>query len=406
MASIRAHGTGYQVQIRKKGFPPQTRTFDKKADAEAWARQTEADMEAAKWQDNKKARKTPFRDILQRYYDDECPKRRGGENQRYKILAFMENPLFQKPVSAITVEDVVKFRNERIKAGCVSSTVRSELSLLSMVFKTAKREWGYTSLGNPASVDETARPALAASEKRDRVADPAETEAILARTTSSFLKPFVRLLAETAARRGELCLLRWERVNLDATQPTMTLTADTTKTAKKRTVPLSPKAVEIFKSLPPPHSGPVFKQASWDGKGDPRKAPALRADSVTQAWTRARTRASEDDPGLADLRIHDQRHTATTALVEDTDLKEIEVASITGHDDMRSLKRYAHPKAEKVGAKLGWGKDEEKPGEGGKASVRKEDGLFVVVINGIEARAATIKEAREMIEEMRELDIE
>jgi hypothetical protein len=35
---------GWQVRIRKKGYPEQTQTFRKKAEAEAWAKTTEAEM--------------------------------------------------------------------------------------------------------------------------------------------------------------------------------------------------------------------------------------------------------------------------------------------------------------------------------------------------------------------------
>jgi len=36
--------TSYRVQIRKRGFPPVTATFERKTDAAAWARATETDM--------------------------------------------------------------------------------------------------------------------------------------------------------------------------------------------------------------------------------------------------------------------------------------------------------------------------------------------------------------------------
>lgn len=36
--------TSYRVQIRKRGFPPVTATFERKTDADNWARETESDM--------------------------------------------------------------------------------------------------------------------------------------------------------------------------------------------------------------------------------------------------------------------------------------------------------------------------------------------------------------------------
>jgi|GEM_PF-4931272 hypothetical protein len=38
-------GTTYGVQVRMRGFPPQTRTFDRLTDAKAWAQETESSIQ-------------------------------------------------------------------------------------------------------------------------------------------------------------------------------------------------------------------------------------------------------------------------------------------------------------------------------------------------------------------------
>ena len=58
--------------------------------------------------------------------------------------------------------------------------------------------------------------------------------------------------------------------------------------------------------------------------------------AATQAWWRARKHA-----GVQDLRLHDLRHEATSSLFE-LGLNVMEVAAVTGHKDLRSLKRYTH----------------------------------------------------------------
>ena len=45
MASIRRHREKWQVQVRRIGLPPLTKTFAIKAIAEAWARETELAIE-------------------------------------------------------------------------------------------------------------------------------------------------------------------------------------------------------------------------------------------------------------------------------------------------------------------------------------------------------------------------
>jgi integrase len=56
--------------------------------------------------------------------------------------------------------------------------------------------------------------------------------------------------------------------------------------------------------------------------------------------------------GIEDLRFHDLRHEATTRLFE-KGLNIMEVAGITGHKDLRMLRRYTHLKAEDLAQKLG-----------------------------------------------------
>lgn len=87
--------------------------------------------------------------------------------------------------------------------------------------------------------------------------------------------------------------------------------------------------------------------------------------AIKQSWIRAKERAKRlyladceksgmkpDKDFLDDLRFHDLRHEATSRLVE-KGLEILEVATITGHKDLRMLKRYTHLKAENLARKLG-----------------------------------------------------
>ena len=56
--------------------------------------------------------------------------------------------------------------------------------------------------------------------------------------------------------------------------------------------------------------------------------------------------------GIEGLRFHDLRHEATSRFFE-KGLNIMEVASITGHKDLRMLRRYTHLKAEDLAKKLG-----------------------------------------------------
>ena len=53
-----------------------------------------------------------------------------------------------------------------------------------------------------------------------------------------------------------------------------------------------------------------------------------------------------------DLRLHDLRYEATSRFFE-KGLNIMEVSAITGHKDLKMLKRYTHLKAEDLALKLG-----------------------------------------------------
>jgi hypothetical protein len=46
---------GWQAKIRRHGFPTQSKTFDRKADADAWARSLEGEMDRGAFIDRRPA---------------------------------------------------------------------------------------------------------------------------------------------------------------------------------------------------------------------------------------------------------------------------------------------------------------------------------------------------------------
>ncbi|MGI0025670.1 MAG: tyrosine-type recombinase/integrase, partial [Nitrososphaera sp.] len=89
--------------------------------------------------------------------------------------------------------------------------------------------------------------------------------------------------------------------------------------------------LEILDSLPFRDDGLIF---------------GVRPDSITHAFERAVRRA-----GINDITFHDTRHEATSQFFE-LGLGVQEVAAITGHDDWESLRRYTHPKADRIREKI------------------------------------------------------
>ncbi|MHB8387596.1 MAG: site-specific integrase [Metallibacterium sp.] len=149
-------------------------------------------------------------------------------------------------------------------------------------------------------------------------------------TRNPWMRPLVLFAIETAMRQGELLALRWENIDLKA----QTAHLEDTKNGESRTVPLSSRAVAVLEALP--------RSSGMDERVFP-----VTAQAVKLAWKRATKRA-----GLEDLHFHDLRHEATSRLAEKLP-NLIELAAVTGHKDLRMLKRYYHPRAADLAKKLG-----------------------------------------------------
>jgi predicted P-loop ATPase len=64
MATIRKRGDyQWQAQIRKNGFSMQSKTFDTKQDAQAWANTIKSEISRGVWQDRSQAEQTTLNEI-------------------------------------------------------------------------------------------------------------------------------------------------------------------------------------------------------------------------------------------------------------------------------------------------------------------------------------------------------
>ncbi len=333
MATFRKRGPyQWQAQVRKKGQPLQTKTFETRAMAEQWARAIEVEMDKGVFISRAEAENTTLKELLNRYLAEITPHKKGAAPETNRLRAFMRHRLAGRFVAGIRGVDMACFRDERLQK-VTSATVKRDLVLLGHVFEVARKEWGIH-VHNPVRDIQIPSDAKA----RDRRLQAGENEydseetrllASCREARNPYLLPIVCLALETAMRQGELVGLRWEHIDL--TRRTVYL--PDTKNGESRTVPLSTIAIKILRSLPRSIHGRVF--------------PGLTTEAVKLAYVRAARRAA-----IENLRFHDLRHEATSRLFEKS-LNIMEVASITGHKDLRMLRRYTHLKAEDLARKLG-----------------------------------------------------
>jgi integrase len=325
MATIRRRGTTWQVQVRRQGHSTLSRTFRLKADAEQWARQKEAEIDRGELPvDTRVLRSHTLAQLLERYIATVVPHKRGAERERYMLRVVLRHPLARLSLHRLTPAEIAKYRDDRL-ATVTGATVRRELAVVRHCLQVARNEWGFVLPSNP--VDQVKLPAP--NNPRERRASTSELERLVEACEArgnQRLSAVIQLAVETGMRRSELLGMRWANIDLEA----RTLFLRNTKNGHPRTVPLSPRAVEIIRTTPRV-GDTVF----------PISANALRL-----AWQRLRRRA-----GVSGLRFHDLRHEAVSRFFE-KGLNMPEVAAISGHRDPRMLMRYTHPKAEAIAAKL------------------------------------------------------
>lgn len=351
MATIRKRGDKWQARIQIKGSTQVAKSFHSKVDAEAWAKITEAEMIRGVFIKRTDAERTTLAEALDRYEREITPGKRGSEQERERIKAWKADKLASKTLAALRSTDFAQWRDKRLKT-VKPATVRRDIGLISNLFNIARKEWGYEGLANPIEAirlpaENNARCRTFYDSEEQILLNAlkpvavGENRAMETGCTSPWMLPLVQLAVETAMRRGELLALRWENIRLAERVAHLPMT----KNGHSRDVPLSSKAINILKALPRTLHGAVFP---------------LTANAVKLGFVRAVKRARRhyvaaggtDDRMLTDLHFHDLRHIAVTRLAEKLP-NIVELASVSGHTDVRMLRRYYHPKAEDLAKKLG-----------------------------------------------------
>ncbi|KPY50410.1 Shufflon-specific DNA recombinase [Pseudomonas savastanoi pv. retacarpa] len=210
------------------------------------------------------AERTAFHQLIDRYISEIAPRHKGAYSEIKRLEALKRHPLSTRIVATLTSSDFARYRDERLKIR-KGNTVKRELALFQCVIEVARREWGIHLAENPVRM--VSRPSY--NDERSRRLDPIEEQYMLGAlelcerradgtyadaSHNPWIRPIVQLAIETAMRRGEIFELRWKHVNLDR----RTAHLPATKNGLPRTVPLSPKAIQLLKDLPRSLCGRVF----------------------------------------------------------------------------------------------------------------------------------------------------
>lgn len=325
MATIRKRGTKYHAQVRRKGARSITKSFRSMKDAKEWSRMIETRIDREELgPDRRSLRNTALAEIVKRYRDEVVPLKKSSDVETIILNAFLKHPICKRSLADLSTQDFASYRDERLKAIKPSSLSR-QLAPLRNMFRVAKDEWGLPLAENPLeklnlkATDNRRQRRLLAGEY-DRLLIAAKTR------RNPYVPVIIEFAIETAMRRGEILALRWEQVNLE--KRCVTILAP--KNGYVRTVPLTPKAYDLLHDL---------------GEGLGRVFPVTKS-TLKMAWGRL-VRLAE----IEDLHFHDLRHEAVSRFFE-IGLTPPEVASISGHRDIRMLMRYAHANLDTLERKL------------------------------------------------------
>ena len=218
---------------------------------------------------------------------------------------------------AVTDETLIDFREARATRKNVARN--RQLRILRSAYAWAVRRGVL-----PASPFADAEQLTQTEPPRERRLHDGE-EATLRRHAPIEIDRLMTGLLETGCRPGELASLQWRDVRWETKQ--ITIRAAKSKTAKARTVRITPKLGDLLRRLPQ-HGPDAYPFGEDDGQ--PRPVSAYRA-----AWA-ATTSAAESD----DLHLHDLRREAASRWLESGVYKILDIAFELGHTRTATTETY------------------------------------------------------------------
>ena len=317
----------YRVQIRLKGHPTQSATFQRKTDAKRWAQQTETAICEGRHFKAIEAKRHTLNQLIDRYLRDVAPAlKSAGDRQRQ--LKWWKEQIGAYTLADITPALIVECR-DRLAQGRTfrgdrrsPSTVNRYMAALSHAFTIGMKEWGWIE-------DNLFRKISTLKEPRGRVRflDEEERRRLLeaCKEHSRQLYTIVVVAVSTGARKNEIMSLTWNQANVNRGL----ITLHDTKNNERRSIPLQGHALELVKEMA------KIRRLDTDLLFPSHKSPD-KPLSINTIWKRIVKKAA-----LNDFRFHDLRHSAASYLAMNG-ASLAEIAEVLGHKTLQMVKRYSH----------------------------------------------------------------
>ena len=315
MSTIRKHYDKWQSIVRVSGHPALYKSFKSKTDATRWAALTEVKLRR---EDAGiiKIKFPKFEDVARRYIEEVSIHKKCHRDERYTILGLLKESWSTYPIHRIKPTIINKYR-DTLGARVSAATVNRRLDVISSMFTTFKKEWGYP-VDNPVLA--IRRPKRAAPRDR-RFTDDELNLLIRGNHTTPELRSIINIALLTGMRLSEI--LRLDARMIEGN----TLLIPIAKT-KPRKIPLTHEALAEIKNADLP-----FR--------------------LTKYALDKKFRKLCNKYNIKDAHFHDLRHQALTNFMKDKGLNVPETMLIAGHSDPRMLLRiYNNLEVHHVAKKL------------------------------------------------------
>jgi integrase len=321
MASIRKLRSGkWQVVIRKSNHKAIYKTFIEKVVARKFAREVEQQIEKDIYTDYGNAETITIKDLIIKYRDEIVVEHKAKKSTTHKLNKLLRYDVAAQFLLRLRSSHIYNFQKKLEAEGSAPKTINIYVQLLHQIWTTAKKKW---SINLPAQSPFELVTLDKVDNERDRVLTHKEYDTLIAKAAESkllMLRDFIEFLYCTGARYSEAMNLLREDVDFEKRVGTFR----NTKNGEDRTIPLADNVLAILKRYP--FGKTFFRVTSYD--------------SYNWFFNQACKRANIENFVSHDLRAC----WITNALL--SGMSEASVASISGHKDFRSMKRYTRIKAQ------------------------------------------------------------
>lgn len=324
-----------QIRVMQKGTTvyQESQTFDRKTTAQAWLKKRESELAEPGAIAKANRDGVTIKKMIERYLEEYEKLRPLGKTKRATLLAIGETWLGELEDKDVTSQKLVEFGLYRMQNdGIQAQTVGNDLAHLGAVLAVARPAWGYDI--DPMAMPDARRVlrkmgAVSKSVERSRRPTLDEIKTILEyfaemrdrRKQEIDMVRVVTFALFSTRRQEEITRIRWSA--MDEARQSVLIT-DMKNPGQKYGndvwCHVPDEAWRILQSMP---------------KTEDEVFP-YNSRSISAAFTRA-CRFLE----IEDLHFHDLRHDGVSRLFEmGWDIPK--VASVSGHRDWNSMRRYTH----------------------------------------------------------------